>query len=67
MSDIKKILQSAKKGYNSVIKESQELKTYIENIKQRYQQYQQQQQKHIDRERGYFRQNQPKQYIKSSL
>ena len=60
MSDIKKILQSAKKGYNSVIKESQELKTYIENIKQRYQQYQQQQQKHIDRERGYFRQNQPK-------
>ena len=33
MSDIKKILQSAKKGYNSVIKESQELKKYIENIK----------------------------------
>ena len=33
MPDIKKILQSAKKGYNSVIKESQELKKYIENIK----------------------------------
>ena len=67
MSDIKKILQSAKKGYNSVIKESQELEKYIKNIKQRYQQYQQQLQKHSDRERGYFRQIQPKKYEKSSL
>ena len=40
MSDIKKILQGAKKSYDSVVKENIELKKYIKNIKQRYQQYQ---------------------------
>ena len=40
----KKKLQGEKKGYDSAIKEKQELKMYIENITQRYQQYQQRQQ-----------------------
>ena len=61
LSDIKKILQGARKSYDSAIKENTELKQYIENIKQRYQQYQkQQQQEYFDREREYFRQKQPK-------
>ena len=51
MSDIKKILQGAKKSYGAVISENTELKKYIENIKQRYQQYQKQpQQEYFDRE-----------------
>ena len=36
----KKILQGAQKNYNSVVQENKELKKYIENIKERYQQYQ---------------------------
>ena len=39
LSDVKRILQNAKISYNSVIRENQELKKYIENIKIRYQQY----------------------------
>ena len=39
LSDVKRILQNAKISYNSVIRENQELKKYIENIKTRYQQY----------------------------
>ena len=68
LSDVKRILQNAKISYNSVIRENQELKKYIENIKIRYQQYQQQQhQKYLDREREYFskeRERQPKWYKK---
>ena len=61
LSNAKKILQNAKVSYNSAIRENQELKKYIENIKVRYQQYQQQQQqKYIGREREYFRERQPK-------
>ena len=52
LSNIKKILQGAKKSYNSVVKENNELKKYIENIKQRYQLYQkQQQQEYFNTER----------------
>ena len=52
-------------SYASVVRENQELKKYIENIKVRYQQYQQQQQqKYIDREKEYFRERQPKRYKK---
>ena len=40
----KKNLQGAKRSYDAVIKENTELKQYIENIEQRYQQYQKQQQ-----------------------
>ena len=51
LSDIKKFLQGAKKSYGAVISENTELKKYIENIKQRYQQYQKQpQQEYFDRE-----------------
>ena len=68
LSDVKRILQNAKISYNSVIRENQELKKFIENIKIRYQQYQQeQQQKYLDREREYFskeRERQPKRYKK---
>ena len=68
LSDVKRILQNAKISYNSVIRENQELKKFIENIKIRYQQYQQeQQQKYLDREREYFskeRERQPKWYKK---
>ena len=38
LSDIKKILQNAKVNNTSVVRENQELKKYIENIKVRYQQ-----------------------------
>ena len=44
LSDIKNILQGDKKSYDSLVTEKKELKNYIANIKQRYQQYQQQQQ-----------------------
>ena len=64
MSDIKKILQGAKKSYDSVVKENIELKKYIKSIKQRYQQYQKKKQReeYFDGEKEYFRQKQPKKY-----
>ena len=42
LSDIKNILQGDKKSCDSLVTEKKELKNYIANIKQRYQQYQQQ-------------------------
>ena len=60
---IKVFLQGAKKSYDIVISENTELKKYVENIKQRYQQYQeQQQQEYFDTEREYFRKKQPKKH-----
>ena len=59
---MKKILQGANKSCDSVVKENSELKKYVENIKQRYQQYQKQQQEDFYREKEYFRQKQPKKY-----
>ena len=48
LSDNKKILQGPKENYDSVVNKNTELKKYIENIKQRYQQYQKwQQQEYI--------------------
>ena len=48
LSDNKNILQGAKENYDSVVNKNTELKKYIENIKQRYQQYQKwQQQEYI--------------------
>ena len=44
LSDTNKILISARNSYNKTVAENKELKTYIQNIKQRFQQYQQQQQ-----------------------
>ena len=61
LSDIKNFWQRAKRSYDAFIKENTELKQYIENIKQRYQQYQkQQQQEYFDKKREHFRQKQPK-------
>ena len=55
LSDIKKILITAKKSYDKVVPKNKELRNYIENIKQRYSQYQQQQQaQYIWRERDYY-------------
>ena len=64
LSDIKKILITAKKkSYDKVVSENKELRNYIENIKQRYNQYQQQQQaQYIWRERDYYTEKQPKKY-----
>ena len=54
-----------KKSYDSVVKENQEHRKYIENIKIRYQQYQQrQQQQYIDREREYYKERQQQKNIK---
>ena len=44
LSDTNKILISARNSYNKTAAENKELKTYMQNIKQRFQQYQQQQQ-----------------------
>ena len=38
LSNVKKILQDAKRSGDSVVQENKELKKYIRNIKQRYQQ-----------------------------
>ena len=63
LSDIKKILITAKKSYDKVVPKNKELRNYIENIKQRYNQYQQQQQaQYIWRERDYYTEKQPKKY-----
>ena len=64
LSEIKKILQGAKKSYSTVVNENTELKKYVENIKQRFQQYQKQQQEYFNWEREDFRQKQPKKYKK---
>lgn len=54
-----------KKSYDSVVKENQEHRKYIENIKIRYQQYQQrQQQQYIDREREYYKERQQQKHKK---
>ena len=44
LSDIKKVIQGAKKSYDSVVLESKQLKEYVANIKKRYQEYQHRQQ-----------------------
>ena len=40
LSDAKKILLTAKKSYDKMVAENKELRIYIENIKQRFNQYQ---------------------------
>ena len=55
LSDIKKVLQGAKKNYKSVVLENKQLKEYVANIKKRYQEYQhRQQQDQYSRDREYF-------------
>ena len=61
LSDAKKILITAKTSYDKVVAWNKELKTCIENIKQRFNNYQQQQPtQYIEREKDYYTQNQPK-------
>ena len=65
LADTKKILKSAKTSYDSLIKENKQLKEYIVNIKQRFNQYhQQQEEQNFLREKGYF-QRPPKWYKKA--
>ena len=55
LSDIEKVLQGAKKNYDSVVLKNKQLKEYIGNIKKRYQEYQhRQQQEQYSRDRKYF-------------
>ena len=55
LSDVKKYCKAPKK-VTTVVKENNKLKIYIENIKQRYQQYQKQpEEDYFNREREYVR------------
>ena len=66
LSDAKKILITAKNSNDQVVSENKELKTYVENIKKRFNKYQQQQQaQYFEREKDYYAQNQPKKYKKA--
>ena len=65
MSDAKKILASAKNSYDETVAENKELKAYIQNIKQRFQEYQQQQQARFFRKsKKLLRNREPKSYKK---
>ena len=62
------MLITAKRSYDKVAAENKELRYYIENIKQRSNQYQQQQQvQYILKEKYYYTQKKPKKYKKSNL
>ena len=55
LADTKKILKSAKTSYDSLITENKQLKEYIVNIKQKFNQYhQQQEEQNFLREKEYF-------------
>ena len=62
LSDAKKIPLIPKKSYDKVVAENKELRTYIENIKQRFNQYHQQAQC-LKKEKEYYAPNQPKKYF----
>ena len=62
---LKKILVSAKNSYDKTVAENQELKAYIQNIKERFQDYQQQQQTQVlENQRNYYKKKEPKRYKK---
>ena len=55
------MLKNAKTSYNSIVREDKQLKEYIANIKQRFNQYQQQQQEqNLLRKKEYFQRSQKK-------
>ena len=60
LSDTKKILISAKQGYNKIVAENRDLKAYIENLKQHFQQ---QQAQFLEKQKNYYRHT-PKKYKK---
>ena len=65
LPDTKKILHGPKKSYDTLVNKNAELKKYVENIKQRYEQYQNQQhQEYFHSEREYFRQKQSRKHLK---
>ena len=65
LSDAKKILVSAKNSYDQTAVENKELKAYIQNIKQRFQNYQQQQQtQFLENQKNYYGKRKPKRYKK---
>ena len=65
LSDAKKILVSAKNSYDKTAVENKELKAYIQNIKQRFQNCQQQQQtQFLENQKNYYGKREPKRYKK---
>ena len=52
LSDTKKILISAKQGYNKIVAENRDLKAYIENLKQHFQQ---QLAQFLEKQKNYYR------------
>ena len=60
LSDAKKILISAKQGCNKIVAENRDLKAYIENLKQHFQQ---QQAQFLEKQKNYYRHT-PKKYKK---
>ena len=65
LSDAKKNLVSAKNSYDKTVAANKELKIYIQNIKQRFQQYQQQQQaQFLEDRKAYYDKKPTKKYKK---
>ena len=63
LSDAKKILVSAKNSYDKTVAKNKELKAYIQNIKQHFQEYQQQQQaRFLENQKNYYEKREPKRY-----
>ena len=60
LSDAKKILISAKQSYDKIVAENRDLKSYIENLKQHFQQ---QQAQFLEKQKNYYRHT-PKKYKK---
>ena len=61
LSDAKKILVSAKNSYDKTVAGNKELKAYIQNIKQHFQEYQQQQQaRFLENQKNYYEKREPK-------
>ena len=55
LSDAKKILVLAKNSYDKTVAKNKELKAYIQNIKQRFQNYQQEQQaQFLENQKNYY-------------
>ena len=55
LSDAKKILVSAKNSYDKTVAGNKELKAYIQNIKQHFQEYQEQQQAcFLENQKNYY-------------
>ena len=57
------MLVSAKNSYDKTVAENKELKAYIQNINQRFQEYQQQEQAHfLENQTNYYEKREAKRY-----